>query len=145
MRGNWQCNQCYQGSGYPYYLYLFDMLRRKLQPMHRMQFWLYSLSQHRSQAHQSLPQRFLWRYLNEYLPTLLQQWIGALLHLYDLTCSAGGGSSNCDSCNPGTFLYLSHHLGSSQLFAVLNESGVLKGAVIDVSKRTVAIPTVVPG
>jgi hypothetical protein len=110
-----------------------------------MQFWLYSLSQHRSQAHQSLPQRFLWRYLNEYLPTLLQQWIGALLHLYDLTCSAGGGSSNCDSCNPGTFLYLSHHLGSSQLFAVLNESGVLKGAVIDVSKRTVAIPTVVPG
>jgi hypothetical protein len=36
-------------------------------------------------------------------------------------------------------------LGSSQLFAVWSESGVLKDAVIDVSKRTVATPTVVPG
>jgi hypothetical protein len=36
-------------------------------------------------------------------------------------------------------------LGSSQLFAVWVENGVLKDAVIDVSKRTVSTPTPVPG
>jgi hypothetical protein len=81
--GNWQCNQCYQGSGYPYYTCKFDMLRRKLQPMqHRMQFRLFSTSSQRILAN---------------LATVVDR--GLTTPYYTCaTCSAaaGGGSSNCE-------------------------------------------------
>ncbi len=84
-------------GGYSYYTCKFDMLRRKLQPMCRMQFRLFSLSQHRRRVDQSLPQRLLGRYLNEYLS----------LHLpvRPVQQEEEAAATVIDSCNPLTFLY----------------------------------------
>jgi hypothetical protein len=76
---------------------VWHLLRRKLQPMHRMQFRLFPVSY------------LNWRILANLAKVVVDRGLTILVPLVQQEEEV---ATVCDSCNPGTFLYLSQCLNS---------------------------------